>query len=683
MKRKIRSWKKRIMALMIALFMALSAVMVTDVRGGVQASDYSEKRACWIAYLDIQKYLRDKSESDFRRLFTNMCNNVISNNMNTVIVQVRPMSDAIYPSAYFPWSEYINSNGQNPGYDPLKIMIEIAHSKGLKIEAWINPYRVSNSTSHTNAVKNTEFYNAHSGYMIEYTSGEHICLALDPSRQEARNLIINGVKEIVSNYSVDGIHLDDYFYVTGMSDLDVASKKANVNALVKELYSSIKSIKPSVEFGISPAGNLENARSAGADVDTWMSQSGYIDYIMPQIYWTDNYLSGGQYTTLFTNRANEWAGLNKSGVKMYVGLALYRVGENSETDKGWSQQSTNLMQQYITAKSLGYSGYALFRYVWLDEDKAKTELANLNNVVSSLQPTVNYTTHIQNIGWAQTVKDGEVSGTSGQSKRLEGIKINLNNISGGVTYRTHVQTYGWQDWVSDGEISGTSGQSKRLEAIEIKLTGEAEKRYDIYYRVHAQTYGWLGWAKNGETAGTSGLSRRLEAIQIVLVLKGGTVPGDTSKPYIKYDVRYTTHVQTYGWQDEVYDGQSSGTVGSSKRLEAITIRNTSGISGSIQYRTHVQTYGWQGWVSDGAVSGTSGQSKRLEAIEIKLTGALADTYDVYYRVHCQTYGWLGWAKNGESAGTSGLSRRMEAIQIVFVPKGGAAPGSTANHYIQN
>ena len=127
-----------------------------------------------------------------------------------------------------------------------------------------------------------------------------------------------------------------------------------------------------------------------------------------------------------------------------------------------------------------------------------------------------------------------MSGTSGQAKRLEGIRIQLENqdYSGSISYRTHVQDIGWQDFVSNGEMSGTSGQAKRLEAIQIKLTDEMEKKYDIYYRVHAQDYGWLGWAKNGESAGTEGLSKRLEAIEIKLVNKGSNAPGSTDNAFV-------------------------------------------------------------------------------------------------------------------------------------------------------
>ena len=144
--------------------------------------------------------------------------------------------------------------------------------------------------------------------------------------------------------------------------------------------------------------------------------------------------------------------------------------------------------------------------------------------------SVKYRVHRQDLGWETSWKaDGELSGTTGQAKRLEGIEIHLagNQYEGGITYKTHIQNIGWEStWQSDGGMSGTQGQSLRLEAIEIMLTGEIAGHYDVYYRVHAQDYGWLGWAKNGEMSGTSGESKRLEAIQIVLVPKGGLTPGD-------------------------------------------------------------------------------------------------------------------------------------------------------------
>ena len=229
-------------------------------------------------------------------------------------------------------------------------------------------------------------------------------------------------------------------------------------------------------------------------------------------------------------------------------------------------------------------------------------------------------------------------------------------------------------------MSGTSGQSKRLEAIRIKLSGEIANKYDVYYRVHCQDFGWLGWAKNGEASGSEGFSKRLEGIEICLVKKGGNAPGTTNNAFVRKSISYRTHVQDYGWQGYVYDGQQSGTSGQSKRLEGINVKLSPSLDGNVVYRTHVQDYGWQDWKSNDAMSGTSAQSKRLEAIQIKLTGQVANEYDVYYRVHCQNFGWLGWAKNGESSGSEGYSRRLEAIQICLVQKGQKAPGNTNNAF---
>lgn len=146
-----------------------------------------------------------------------------------------------------------------------------------------------------------------------------------------------------------------------------------------------------------------------------------------------------------------------------------------------------------------------------------------------------YRTHVQTYGWQGFKYNGQMSGTTGKAKRLEGIELRLTNqqYDGGVEYRTHIQKIGWQGWKANGEMSGTSGEAKRLEAIEIRLTGTMEKHYDIYYRVHAQKFGWMGWAKNGESAGTAGHAYRLEGIEIKLVPKGSPAPGSTQRPFVQ------------------------------------------------------------------------------------------------------------------------------------------------------
>lgn len=145
-----------------------------------------------------------------------------------------------------------------------------------------------------------------------------------------------------------------------------------------------------------------------------------------------------------------------------------------------------------------------------------------------------YQTHVQNVGWQGFRSNGEMSGTSGQALRLEGIEIKFEDAKKlGVQYSTHVENLGWQEDVKDGAMSGTTGQGLRLEAVRIRLMGEDANKYDIYYQVHAQNFGWLDWAKNGDSAGTAGFGYRLEAIKIIVVPKGESGPGEAVRPFLE------------------------------------------------------------------------------------------------------------------------------------------------------
>ena len=271
------------------------------------------------------------------------------------------------------------------------------------------------------------------------------------------------------------------------------------------------------------------------------------------------------------------------------------------------------------------------------------------------EPSICYTTHIQDIGWQNQVKDGEMAGTEGQAKRLEAIKITLKDLSGvKIKYQTHIQDIGWQDWKYDGTIAGTEGQSKRLEAIKIEL--EENDKYSIMYRVHIQDIGWQDWRYDGEKAGTEGQSKRLEAIQIKIVEKQTSI-----------SVNYSVHVQDIGWQNWKAEEKIAGTEGQSKRLEAIKIELLTNIKNlKLKYRVHIQDIGWQDWKDSEEMAGTEGQSKRLEAIQIKLENT--QDYSIEYRVHVQDIGWQDWVKDGEISGTEGQSKRLEAIQIRIISK---------------
>lgn len=198
---------------------------------------------------------------------------------------------------------------------------------------------------------------------------------------------------------------------------------------------------------------------------------------------------------------------------------------------GWLNWAKN--GAYAGSSSYGYRIEAIKMVILPKGSAAPSRLGNRNE--SYVAPMVYYSTQIQNVGWQNTVADGGMSGTSGQSLRLEGIKICLGETgySGSIQYRTHVQNIGWENaWTNDWRMSGTEGKSLRLEAIEIKLTGDIENYYDVYYRVHCENLGWLGWTCNGNPSGSEGFSYRLEAIQIKLVPKGSGAPGITTNAFV-------------------------------------------------------------------------------------------------------------------------------------------------------
>lgn len=301
-------------------------------------------------------------------------------------------------------------------------------------------------------------------------------------------------------------------------------------------------------------------------------------------------------------------------------------------------------------------------------------------------PYVSYSAHVQSIGWQKSVKDGALAGTSGRSLRMEGIKINLENVpegQGGIEYAAHVQSIGWQPYVSNGQLSGTSGRRLRVEAVKIRLTGELADKYDVYYRTHIQSYGWLGWAKNDERSGSATYGKRMEAIQICLVKKGDPAPGSESNSYVTRKIAYQAHSQSYGWLAKVYDNANGGVTGKGKRLEALKISlPDKEYDGDIEYRAFVQGTGWQAWKKNGQQIGTVGTSKRIEAVEVRLTGEMAEHYSVYYSVHMAKIGWSSYAKDGETAGSTELSKRIEAIRIQLVKEGEQTPDTSGVKYVR-
>ena len=292
--------------------------------------------------------------------------------------------------------------------------------------------------------------------------------------------------------------------------------------------------------------------------------------------------------------------------------------------------------------------------------------------VEELVPSIVYSTHVQYKGDLGESRDGEMSGTTGSSLRIEAFKIKLDNLSpeyftSKVKYSAYVEGEGWQEEKENFLEAGTHGQSKRIEIIKIHLEGALADDYDVYYRTHVAYIGWLDWAKNGEESGSIGYDYRIESIQIKLVKKTDSFDEPTDKPlWKKLNLYGNVQVQNVGWSGEKKNPSQLGTVGRSLRIETLVLDTNAielGLNGNIEYNGYVEGMGWQGYKEAGEILGTVGKSKRLEAIQIRLTGDLASNYNVKYRVHVQNIGWMDWASNGEKTGTLAYDLRIEAIEI--------------------
>lgn len=354
-----------------------------------------EMRGVWVSYMELSmENESSKTQKAFEDKFTEIAQKCRESGFNTLIVQVRPFCDALYKSSYFPWSHILTgTQGENPQYDALQIMCDICKENNLKIHAWINPYRVSsNETPKKLSDNNPYIKNSEIG--IKTDNG----IFLDPSNETAQQLISDGVKEIAENYDVDGIQFDDYFYPTEDESFDKKQYEAyiekygkensmsldnwrmqNVNTLICKVYRTIKSVDSSVEFGISPQGNIGNNDGLYADVKSWCTCKGFADYICPQIYFS---LENPALT--FEDCLDSWTSLDfDENVKLYVGLGGYKAGNGEYDEETWILSDSILADEYdILRNNKSVRGFMLYSYSCLEDDTAKKEINNLINALN-------------------------------------------------------------------------------------------------------------------------------------------------------------------------------------------------------------------------------------------------------------------------------------------------------------
>jgi uncharacterized lipoprotein YddW (UPF0748 family) len=352
-----------------------------------------------------------------KQALTSKLDNLKSMGINTVFFQVKPDATALWPSKILPWSDMLTGEiGKDPGYDPLQFILDEAHQRGMKVHAWFNPYRVSTNirSSTVNELNRTLPLNPASIFVLHRdwirTSGDRF--VLDPGIPEARDWITSIVAEVVARYPVDGVQFDDYFYTeTPASTLNdnqtwrqygqgFVSKadwrRHNTAQLIEQVSRTIKQLNPNVEFGVSPAGVWRNRSHDPAGSDTrgaaaydesfadtrlWV-QKGWLDYIAPQIYWPFA-RDAARYGVL----AKWWSDVVKpTNTRLYIGVALYKVGEPSKNEPDWMVQGgvPELKKQLDMNESDPHiHGTILFREAYLEQPQTRQAVYYLKHRWSS------------------------------------------------------------------------------------------------------------------------------------------------------------------------------------------------------------------------------------------------------------------------------------------------------------
>lgn len=384
---------KKIILIAVVLVFIFLTFMIIEAKATKKQNIYnknSETRAVYFSYIEFNSYIKGKNSQESKNNIKIILDNIKNMNLNTVIVHVRPFADSIYKSEYYPISDTIlNNNNEVPDYDILDFFITEAHSRDLKIEAWINPFRISNDTKLENISVDSIYYkfiNTNDVMIIDDKG-----IYLNPASVEVRNLIIDGIKEIVEKYDVDGIHFDDYFYPNETIDLQSYDEYIktggtmsldeyrlnNISVLIKDIYSSIKNIKSDVKFGIAPEGNIENNYDKSfLDVNKILSNNGYVDYIMPQLYFGfENEIKP------FIETINVWNSLIEvDSIDLIPALAFYKIGTVDtyalSGKNEWIENSDIIKKQVVISRNVSnYDGFSLFRYDYIfNKDKSNENI---------------------------------------------------------------------------------------------------------------------------------------------------------------------------------------------------------------------------------------------------------------------------------------------------------------------
>lgn len=367
---------KRLICLIICICVFLSGCSHLKKDNNID-NNKSKSSGVWITFNEINSLL--SSEKGFETELAETVQNCKELKIQNVFIHIRSYCDSLFKSDYFP----LVQKAQGLEFDVFERIITAFHNADIKVHGWINPYRVLTSSDDINTLRqDSPAYkwltdeNPSNDKNVSIKNG----IYLNPAEAEVRELVLNGVREVINNYKVDGIHFDDYFYPTTDADFDSQSyeyytsqvenplsldnwRRSNVNSLISGCYTAIKSINPDIIFSVSPAASIEkNYNELYADVSHWI-ENGYIDWIIPQLYFGFNY---PEEDFQFDNILRVWKNVSKNNpdVQLHIGLANYKIGSSEIYDKEeWTYETDIIAKQVkICCEDKNVSGYIFFSY---------------------------------------------------------------------------------------------------------------------------------------------------------------------------------------------------------------------------------------------------------------------------------------------------------------------------------
>ena len=376
----------------ILVIIVLSIVLISNIKlDRTSIKKEEETRAIFVSYIELNKYIKGNDYEISKRNIRKIIKNIKRLKCNTIILQVRSASDAIYKSNIYPMSLNIVNTEYDDYYDVLDYFIKESHKSNVKVIAWINPYRIRTTCDKTTITEKNPAYKYLDSDIVYINNG----IYYNPSKQETEDLIVKGVEEVL-NYDVDGILFDDYFYPDNNIDkkdyeeyiknnefIEEKDYRLNiVNKMIKRVYKTCKN--KNIKFGISPDGNIDNNYNKNyADVKSWLKSNEYIDFIMPQIYY-GFYNSTRDYIKV----TKEWENLiENKDIELYIALAFYKVGMEDKYAKSgfneWIDNDNIIMREILLSRNLkNYKGFSLFRYenIFNEEIYTKTSIKEIENL---------------------------------------------------------------------------------------------------------------------------------------------------------------------------------------------------------------------------------------------------------------------------------------------------------------